>query len=191
MHTGTLYDGGYSTEGLLSCFNSLTIFLVSGASPDEPDATWNVTLTDVTYQDHATMLIPGLLILVYPMMHDKSFKLNLHVTDLTITDDVALNSSTVDAIYFLYYANAGTSFVARARFERNGRFSANAAGTGGVTLRGTAAVKEGLARFRSTFVDSEWTGNQAGQGAAIYAHHEHDVQLDRCLFRDNVATKGG
>ena len=62
---------------------------------------------------------------------------------------------------------------------------------GGISLFGTSAVKEGLARFRSTFVDSEWTGNQAGQGAAIYVNNQHDVQVDRCLFRDNVATKGG
>ena len=75
--------------------------------------------------------------------------------------------------------------------RRNGRFSADAAGMGGTFLSGTSAVKEGLARYRSTFVDSEWTGNQAGQGAALYAKDQHDVQVDRCLFRDNVATKGG
>jgi hypothetical protein len=40
-------------------------------------------------------------------------------------------------------------------------------------------------------VDSEWTGNQAGYGAAIYVVFENDVQIDRCLFRDNVATRGG
>ena len=124
-------------------------------------------------------------------MPEKSFELNLHVTDMTFTDNVALISHAYDAIYIHWYANAGTAFVARSRFERNGRFSADAAGIGGTTIAGTSAVKAGVARYRSTFVDSEWTGNQAGYGAAIYVVMENDVQVDRCLFRDNVATKGG
>jgi hypothetical protein len=190
VHTGTLYDGGYSTEGLVSCVFTLTGFFVDGASPDEPDATWNVTLTGVTYQDHATYLIPAPGFVIYPIMPEKSFELNLQMTDLTVTDDVALISHVYDAMYFFYYANAGIAFFARSQFERNGHFSADAAGTGGTFLGGTSAVKEGLARYRSTFVDSEWTGNQAGQGAAIYVGGEHDVQVDRCIFRDNVATKG-
>ena len=169
---------------------TLTAFVIDGASPDEPDATWNVTLTGVTYNDHATYLMPEPLYAVYPIVPEKSFELNLHVTDLTVTDDVALISHIYDAWYFALFANRGTSFVARARFERNGRFT-DAAGIGGTLLGGTTAVKEGLPRFRSTFVDSEWTGNQAGQGAALYVAFEHDVQVDRCLFRDNVATKGG
>ena len=72
-----------------------------------------------------------------------------------------------------------------------GRFSADAAGIGGTHISGPTAVKPGLARYRSTFVDSEWMGNQAGYGAAIYVYFENDVQVNRCLFRDNVATKGG
>jgi hypothetical protein len=191
VHTGTLYDGGYSTEGLVSSLLFLTEFFVDGTSPDEPDAAWNVTLTGVTYQDHATYLIPSSVFGVYPIMPEKSFELNLHVTDLTVTDTVALMTHAYDAWSLYYWGNAGTSFVARARFERNGRFSADAAGIGGILLYGTTAVKDGLPRFRSTFVDSEWTGNQAGQGAAIYVTNQHDVQVDRCLFRDNVATKGG
>jgi hypothetical protein len=175
----------------VSSIFELTGFLVDGASPDEPDATWNVTLTGVTYQDHATYLLPAHLVFVYPIMPEKSFELNLHVTDLTVTDDVALTTHAYDAMYLALWANRGTGFVERTRFERNGRFSADAAGMGGTHLWGTTAVKDGLPRFRSTFVDSEWTGNQAGQGAAIYVRGQHDVQVDRCLFRDNIATKGG
>jgi hypothetical protein len=191
VHTGTLYDGGYSSEGLVSSVLALNCFVIDGASPDEPDATWNVTLTGVTYQDHTTVLAPTPWFGVYPSMPEKSFELNLHVTDLTVTDNVALMTHAFDAIYFTCHLPAGTSFVVRARFERNGRFSADAAGAGGTELRGTTAVKAGLDRYRSTLVDSEWTGNQAGQGAAIYVNNQHDVQVDRCLFRDNVATKGG
>ena len=78
------------------------------------------------------------------------------------------------------------------REAHRGRFNADAAGMGVLGfVFGTTAVKEGLARYRSTFVDSEWTGNQAGNGAAIIVKGENDVQVDRCLFRDNVATKGG
>jgi hypothetical protein len=176
----------------VSSIFELTGFLVDGASPDEPDATWNVTLTGVTYQDHATLLAPWSFFAVYPIQPEKSFELNLHVTDLTVTDAVALTgSSPYDSFYFHYLAATGSAFFERSRFERNGRFSADAAGMGGALIAGTQAVKPGLARPRSTFVGSEWTGNQAGYGAAIYALMENDVQIDRCLFRDNVATKGG
>jgi hypothetical protein len=166
-------------------------FIVEGTSPDEPDATWNVTVTGVTYQDHATILIPSQIFAIFPRAPDKSFELNIHASDVTLTDNVALISHLYDAIYFHWYANAGTAFVARTRLERNGRFSADAGGIGGGLFMGTPAVKAGLARFRSTFVDSEWTGNQAGYGAALYIMDQHDVQVDRCLFRGNVATKGG
>jgi hypothetical protein len=169
----------------------LNCFVIDGASPDEPDATWNVTLTGVTCQDHSTFLVPSADFLVYPILPDKSFELNLHVTDLTVTDNVARISHVYDAMYFIYNANVGTGLVARARFERNGRFSADAGGVGGSHTSGTSAVKAGLARYRVTFVGSEWTGNQAGNGAAIIVKGENDVQVDRCLFRDNVATKGG
>ena len=145
----------------------------------------------MTYQDHATLLAPWSFFAVYPIQPEKSFELNLHVTDLTVTDNVALMSHPYDAIYLLYYANQGSTFFERSRFERNGRFSADAAGIGGVNPGGTTAVKPGLTRYRSTFVDSEWTGNQAGYGAALYILNQHDVQVDRCLFRGNVATKGG
>jgi hypothetical protein len=190
-HTGTLFDGGYSSEGLVSSILGLTYFFVDGASPDEPDATWNVTLTGVTYQDHAALLLAGPILAVYPMQPEKSFELNLHVTDWTVTDTVGLTSHLYDAIYLCYLANRGTAVFARSRIEHNGRFNADAAGIGGISAWGTTAVKAGLARYRSTFVDSEWTGNQAGYGAALYISDEHDVHLDRCLFRDNVATKGG
>jgi hypothetical protein len=129
--------------------------------------------------------------MLYPVMPEKSFQLNIHVTDLTVTDDVALITHAYDAMYFALWANRGTNFFARARFERNGRFSADAAGPGGTHLGGTDSVKTGLAPYQSTVVDSEWTGNQAGQGAAIWVASQHDVQIDRCLFRENVATKGG
>ena len=191
VHTDTLYDGGYSTEGLVSSILTLTAFTIAGASPDEPDATWNVTLTGVTCQDHATFLMPFPAYFVYPIQPEKSFELNLHVTDLTVTDNVALITHPYDAIYFLYCGNRGSAFFERSRFERNGRISADAGAIGGVNLAGTSAVKPGMARYRSTFVNSEWTGNQAGYGAALYIRNQHDVQVDRCLFRDNVATKGG
>jgi len=146
----------------------------------------------VTYQDHATYLLPCPLIMVYPIVPDKSFELNLHVTDLTVTDNIGLINHQYDSWYGPGgQANRGTGVFARSRFERNGRFSADAGGMGGIACGGVIAVKEGLARYRSTFVDSEWTGNQAGTGAAIYVLNQHDVQVDRCLFRENVATKGG
>jgi hypothetical protein len=191
VHTGTLYDGGYSTEGLVSSVLVLTYFVIDGASPDEPDATWNVTLTGVTYQDHATYLIPAPLFAVFPIMPEKSFELNLHVTDLTVTDNVGLMTHVYDAWSFGLWANRGSFFVEGSRFERNGRFSDDAAGMGGMYLSATPAVTQGLARYRSTFVDSEWTGNQAGYGAAIYVRNQQNMQVDRCLFRDNIATKGG
>jgi hypothetical protein len=190
-HTGTLYDGGYSSEGLTSSVLTLTAFSIDGSSPDEPDATWNVTLAGVTYQDHATAVAPFSYFVVWPVQPERSFELNVHATDVTVTDNVALISHIFDAAYLWYCANTGTAFVARARFERNGRFSADAAGIGGTHLLGTTAVKAGLPRQRTAFVDSEWTGNQAGNGAAIIVKGENDVQVDRCLFRDNVATKGG
>ena len=112
--------------------------------------------------------------------------------DRTVTDHIGLMANQYDAVYgTLYQANRGTVVFARSRFERNGRFSADAGGQGGLLFAGPTAMKEGLARSRSTFVDSEWTGNQAGPGAAIYVIFQHDVQVDRCLFRENVATKGG
>jgi hypothetical protein len=191
VHTGTLYDGGYSTEGLVSSFLGTSYFIVDGTSPDEPDATWNVTLTGVTYQDHATALINAPIFAIFPRAPEKSFELNLHTFDVTATDNVALISHLYDALYILWFTNAGTAFVARTRFERNGRFSADAAGMGGIHVLGAPTVKAGLARPRLTFVDSEWTGNQAGYGGAIYVADQYDVQIDRCLFRDNVATKQG
>jgi hypothetical protein len=194
VHTGTLFDGGYSTEGLTSSILGTTYLIVAGASPDEPDATWNVTLTDVTYQDHATVVIPAAIINIYPPTPEKSFELNLHVTGLTLSNNIGLasTSSHLDAIYFIHgFANRGTGFVARSRFDRNGCFNADAGGSGGNHFIGTPAVKAGLARYRTSFVDSEWTGNQAGNGAAFYVLNENDVQVDSCLFRGNVATRGG
>lgn len=192
VHTDTFYDGGYSTEGLVSSVSGLTYFIIDGASPDEPDATWNATLTGVTYQDHAMFTLPCPYYALFPYKPETSFELNLHVTDLTVTDTVALSgSSPYDSFYFHYLAATGSAFFERSKFERNGRFSADAAGMGGALIYGTQAVKPGLARPRSTFVGSEWTGNQAGYGAAVYVSLEHDVHVNRCLFRDNVAAKGG
>jgi predicted outer membrane repeat protein len=193
VHTRTVYDGGYSSTGLVSalvCPGS--VIVIEAFGPSDPDATWNLTLTDVTYRDHAVMLLPGPVYSLIPFaVPDKLFRLNVHVSNLTMSDNVALLSHLFDSMNFLTASSSGTvSSVAQSRFESNGNFNIDAQGMGGFTLSGPAAPP-GFCRPLATFANSEWDGNAGGNGAAIYAMLEIDVQIDQCLFINNIATRGG
>ena len=184
VHTGTAYNGGWLSEGLISSVMIVNSFFVDGTGPDEPDATWNVTLTGVTSRDHATILIPCLMACVYPYAPGKLFRLNLHVSDLTVSDNVALASHTFDGMYFISGTNQGVTSQERSRFESNGCFNVDALGMGGShhTSRGEHPV--------ASYANSEWIGNAAGQGAAIYTLFGSTIHVDQCLFRLNVPTPG-
>ena len=81
----------------------------------------------------------------------------------------------------------------RVRFESNGNllsYSADAAsaqGTGGVTLfqQETALVDN---RPSAVFINVEWVGNGAGNGAAVGLYSGViDASFHRCLMRGNLA----
>jgi len=173
-HWGTLYDGGHSTEGLMSGFLCPTWYNIDGSSPNEPDAEWNVTLSGVTYRDHLSMIAPGLIYIVYPVLAEKLFRKNMHVDRLTMADNVGIYTHNYDSLYFHDHTNQGVSLFERSRFERSGCFNADAQGIGGIINYGGGTTAAGYTRPMHMFVNSEWIGNGAGYGAAIYV--EFDVR---------------
>lgn len=184
VHKGTVYDGGWLSEGLVASLLIINSFMVNGIGPDDPDATWNVTLTGVTVRDHATILAPMIELVVYPFAPEKMFRLNVHVSDLAMSDAVALMSHSYDGIYSLLGANQGVTSFERSRFESNGCFNVDAKGLGGLhhTSKGNLVA---------SYANSEWVGNAAGNGAAMYTLFSSAIHVDQCLFRNNVATLGG
>lgn len=190
---GNLYDGGGST-GLISSVFTTTRFLIDGTTPSEPDAVWNVTLAGVTYRDHTCILAPLPSFTMDPPDTRGEGKLtikSLQVSDLTLSDNVALVSHAYDSLYFLAHQSQGNNSIERARFERNGRFSSDALGSGGFLSYGPGALAPGFTRPVSSFAHSEWNGNSAGRGAAIYVKYQSDLLIEQCLFRHNVATIEG
>ena len=130
-----------------------------GASPDEPDATWNVTLDRVSYSDMATVLAPMPVFAIYypnpgetspaamflkrrllfdmltyhSLRTEKVFELNLEVSDLVIQDCIGTYAGTAyDSMYGpAYLTNQGVAQYSRSRWERNGCFADGVAGNGG------------------------------------------------------------
>jgi len=190
VHSGTIFDGGFSTTGIVSSFYCSTYFLIS-PTPNEPDAVWNVTLDNVTYRDHRMIIAPTPAFNVDPIQPGKLFQKNVHVTDLTMTDNVAAWSHPYDSMYFISHTNQGANIIERSRFERNGCFNADAKGIGGYVSYGPGAQAPGFARPLSAFAHSEWRDNAGGRGAAIYVRYTADVQVDQCVFKNNVATLEG
>jgi hypothetical protein len=193
VHTRTVYDGGYSSTGLVAALvDPINCIIIDGGGESEPDATWNATLTDVTMRDHASVLFPGPAFLVYPPVVGQQIKLNLHVSNLTMSNNIAAGlPHWLDAVTFLTgTTQEGLISFAQSRFESNGNFEIDAQGMGGIHLFAPAALP-GFDRPLAMFVSCEWDGNAAGYGAAIYAMNEIDVRIDQCLFKDNVVTLGG
>ena len=173
--TNVLYDGGFSTEGLIGGVLILTWFGVDGSSLREPDATWSVTMNNVTYQDHAMIVDPSLSIAVFPFDDGvPRIRLDMHVSDLVMRDNIAVVSASYwDSIYAACMPNFGEVVWEQVRFERNGCFADTAAGMGGVMQYGTLkpyAPNDPPATV--AYISTEWNGNAAGKGAALYISDE-------------------
>lgn len=133
-----------------------------GSSPDDPDAIWNVTLQGVTYRDHVCILMPLVNYNVFPMYAGKTFETHMHISDLTMSDNVGTGTMPLwDSLYVTTHTVRGTVLLERARFERNGNLDEHAGGTGGVMMQGAPNPVFG---FRPTFayVSCEWDDNGAG-----------------------------
>ena len=91
---GTVYDGGYSSEGLVSAYCCSTSFLVSFFTGDEPDAHYTATLIDVTYRDFASIVVPGpgYSAALYPEIEQAIDRAFLNVSGMTVSDCVAPRS---------------------------------------------------------------------------------------------------
>jgi|EP01046_Picozoa_sp_COSAG06_P014344 predicted outer membrane repeat protein len=187
----TLVDGGWSTEGLVtSVMSSGMMFQVDGSSPSEPDAVWNVTISGATYRNVKTLLHPvPLWFGVFPPNARNQFEMNVLVSDVTVTDCTATVPHIYDALYFV--ADYCNFLVERTRFERNGYFNDDAMGFGGCHSLAVPNLPAGEARPRLVYVNTEWIGNAAGYGAALYIVDEFVFVVDQCLFRENIARKGG
>lgn len=193
VHTDTLYDGGWSTEGLVTGgLIGGTMFWVPGASESEPDATWNAMISGATYRDIKTLLLPApLWFSVFPPTAENLFELNVLVSDVTVTDCTGTVPHIYDSLYAVSDERLGTYRVERTRFERNGYFGDDAMGFGGFHSIGVTSLPPLEARPRFEFMNTEWTGNAAGYGAALYIADEYTWGVDRCVFRGNIAKKGG
>ena len=194
VYTRTSYDGG-SGEGLVSSNMILTNFYIDGTSPDEPNATWNVTLTNVTYENHSTrVLCPGIGFQNYPIKQHKLFQLNVHIQGLIMTDLVNTRQYELyDSITLAIQNNQGVHSLARMRFERNGCINCGgkAKGIGGMLVSALAAREAKSAVPLTVIKNSTWQDNVAGYGAAIYVNFDAEVHIKNCVFRGNVATRAG
>ena len=56
-YTDIYYEGGFSSTGTFS-YGVASMIKIDGASPDEPDAFWNVTVTRATWADHTAWWSP-------------------------------------------------------------------------------------------------------------------------------------
>eukprot|EP01045_Picozoa_sp_COSAG04_P054948 COSAG04_NODE_24849_length_316_cov_0.663594_1_plen_102_part_01 len=86
-------------------------------------------------------------------------------------------------MYALAWPNTGVGRIARTRWEGNGNSNPSSIGTGGIQLQGHTVT--GAAAPTVFEIDgSEWYGNTAGTGAALFiALGQGDVRLRQCLFR--------
>ena len=112
-----------------------------------------------------------------------NLRLDYTLADSSVTDLVTMAPGDYfDATYAIFAVPEGAVQALRCRFERSGNFDAAAiAGTGGVNL---FPPPGGLLTVTFEFTSTEWVGNGAGSGPAIYLQYgNYYLVVSLCLFR--------
>ena len=135
---------------------------LGSGSLDEPDALWTVKYQRSTYRNHRALMAPAIIPVIYPVAPaDYQARMDVEMTDLTMTDNIGMRNALNGGIWVLVYPNQGVMPVTGSRFEHNGVFSDDPA---------AASVKSGFmvsgppgGAFSSTFrfANSEWVDNAA------------------------------
>ena len=189
-HTNTLYDGGFVSEGLLGIMPADYMIF---DPDDDPDLVVNITHNGTTHTDHGNVLwgIGHAPAAIWPPQSDQLRKINLHMVDYRMTGNLAALASG-DTYDSSTIADFGVNtLMERTRILDNGNANSGAQGVGGITLfRGESQLPENRATAR--FVNTEWAGNMAGNGAAVgLLSGLIDLSFDNCIMRNNVAHLGG
>eukprot|EP01045_Picozoa_sp_COSAG04_P038914 COSAG04_NODE_10653_length_761_cov_0.898792_2_plen_139_part_01 len=95
----------------------------------------------VTWDDFATIIVPGPMLIVYPFPPGKLFRINLDASALVVTVCVAIAAGSAwDSLYFTYLPMKGVGNYARSRWAGSGCFQDAARGDGGTSIGGDRDV---------------------------------------------------
>ena len=83
------YDGGWSTDGIF-CYVAPTAMWVTGSGRDDPDAVWNATWQQSTWEDHAGAFLVAPFWSIYPAFPDKQLGSNIKLIEISVEDHVTL-----------------------------------------------------------------------------------------------------
>eukprot|EP01045_Picozoa_sp_COSAG04_P012063 COSAG04_NODE_797_length_10240_cov_3.294547_5_plen_357_part_00 len=190
--TNSHWDGGFSSAGVFTYALSGSVSYVDANGEDEPDARWEVTSQGCDFVDHGGFYsVHTVCHRPWPILPDTQIRYDYTLADSVVTDSVGMAPSDLfDATYIILSTPEGSYQVDRCRFERSGNFNpAAVAGTGGISL---FPPPGGSYTVTFEFADSDWIGNAAGSGPAVYAvFGNYHLAFVRCLFRENTAYKGG
>ena len=77
---------------------------VDGASPEEPDAVWTHSQIRTTWVNHGSVIVAGVVDVVWPNGGGKQLRLDINFEDSSIIDAVALNprGQRLDSCYYLF-----------------------------------------------------------------------------------------
>ena len=124
------FVGGYKTEPDLAAIHGSWVGSVD--TSDDPDAIFNVTYDNTTYDDHGAHLWGMVLgVQIWPPQSDELRQWNVRLVDFEMIDSKGLSSG--DNLDGAYVGTSGlTGFlVERSRFKASGNFDSSARGMGG------------------------------------------------------------
>ena len=188
IFTDTLIDGGWD-ELQLFAYQCSTLIKIDGAAQDEPNARWNFTMNRHEVRNTKAWSSPFFGAYVNPPVSDKMLHLDYQFVDSRIVGLGSLAEGWEENVYMIHMQAIGSARFERSRFLENGR-ATTGGGTGGIW----AAVPSVGGALTPTleFIGSEWIGNKAGIGPAVYVGQgQVGVIFVRCFFRNNIAYKSG
>ena len=180
-HTGTHYDGGFSSAGVFAYGGATAVWVEAGNPVNEPNFAVTLTWRQASWIDHAAWLSPiTTAFVVYPPVPDKELEMHMNLLDSSIEDsNTVRGGSAADGCYALNDAIQGSFLTKGSRFARN--TAVTAAGEGGIK---SFSPPSGSLMPTMKFEDNAWLANVAGSGPAVFVTFgQVDVQFKRCLFR--------
>ena len=150
----------------------------------------SLSMRETSYVNFSSFFLPGAMHLVWPPPTAAiAYEVRIEYVDASVVDCIGTGSHIYDSRYLVFVPGLGRSRFVRSRFVRNGNMNDVAIG-GGLTLLPPPVRLQSAEP--AEFISSEWIGNAAAMGPAIYVDiGVSDVRVTRCLFRDNVAYLSG